>query len=139
MKSYIKIIIFFIISFISYRFNYNLDKPRDPGAHHLLILHHILAIYISIGWILLPRKYLHLYLYLTIASLFHWKFNNNKCVLTDAYYYIIGKIDYKNKENRISMRDFYWLLGIKDSTCRDFLYRLLITCGCVYCFYYKIY
>ena len=139
LEENIKIIVFFILIFISYRFNYNLDNPKDSGLNHLLLMHHILAIYISVGWLLLPKRYLYVYLFITLGSFIHWTLNNNRCVLTDIYYHMIGKADYFNETNRIYMRDIYWLFGVRSPYTRDIFYRVLVISGCIYCIYNKIY
>lgn len=139
MKINIKIIIFIVLVLVSYQYNYSIDGTDDVGLNHFLLLHHLLALYISIGWILLPKRYLYIYLYITLATFFHWILNNNQCVLTEAYYHLIGKSNYFNKSGRIYLRDIYWLMGARHPVARDLVYRILVISGCIYCLYNKIY
>ena len=51
-------------------------------ADIISIVHSLLGIFIYSGFILLPEKYLPHYIIFIILIHIHWKFNDDKCILT---------------------------------------------------------
>ena len=139
----LKSIIFIEIVLISFMLNYKDAKKTcknlDIGIIHFLFFHHLIAIFISIGWIILPLRFKYLYLYISVLLYIHWILNKNRCVFTDIYYHMCGKIDYYKTKDRPKFRDIFWYLGLQKPISRDIFYYLLLFLSFVYCFYYKIY
>lgn len=74
-------------------------------------IHDILIIIVLIGWLILPKKYLFYYLFISPIIFIHWKMNNNKCILSEWMYKLLDK---ENKSHETSYSVIFMSkLGIK--------------------------
>ena len=48
----------------------------------IIYIHHIISVFIIFGWILTNKKALMLYIFMTIAAIVSWSFNNGLCYIT---------------------------------------------------------
>ena len=141
----LKTIIFLQIVFLSYTLNYLNERKTckhlqtEKGLRHFLLFHHFIAVFIFMGWILLPDKILYSYIYFTLGILLHWKFNDNRCVFTDLYYHMCGKLNYFKVKNPRPFRDILWQIGLNNSRTRTVVYNLVVALGIIKCIYYKLY
>jgi len=76
----------YLILFTLSLFEYIYDKMTTMKCDHIignifLYLHHVLAVYVFIGWYLFNPRY---HLYLMLFMVFHWITNNRKCWFTEV-------------------------------------------------------
>ena len=68
-------------------------------ANSIHYFHYILVIYILIGYIITPIKYLKYYIYLLIIIFLNWNDINGQCILTRLEYYF--RTDKWNQDSAI--------------------------------------
>lgn len=143
----IKFIIFIILIYISFKLHYederktickNLDK--NVALQHFLLGHHTFNIFCLIGWYLLPKCYLSLFLFIMFFLKLHWVLCGDVCVLNDMYYNSCGVINMKdNNYESYLFKDIFWYIGIKSLKFRILIYECITTLGVLYALnYYKI-
>ncbi len=86
-----------------------------------LYLHHLLAIFLYIGWLSSSNTILTLYIFTVLIIILHWFTNNQKCVLTQVINYFCS---YDDSEG---FHDIFYFVGLKNQKWFDlFLYGYLI-------------
>ena len=103
-----------IFIFISL-FEYLLDSFQYPCStftgNLLLLIHHLVGIYISIGGILFNNYYHLLFL---IGVIIHWITNNNRCeltIITNKYCNYDEKKNFNDFPNMINLdKNLYWII-----------------------------
>jgi uncharacterized membrane protein len=90
---------------------------RKPYFHLKLLFHHIIVIFILLGWLSNNRYILSVYIFIPIILIVHWRTNNNRCTLTED----VNKMCGLDEDEYI--RDFLYLIGVKSTKYYDTLYK----------------
>lgn len=118
MKYDLKIlIILFILAFLIFLYDSYLGENKDclkekPPFIYIQILvlqymHHIISIFIQLGWLFNNKYVLLFYILFTISVILHWKTNDDKCFLTVIYNRLCGYNDKK------VFNEFSGIIGLK--------------------------
>jgi hypothetical protein len=128
MNLYINIIILGILFYIADITSSKYEEYNvDIYFYFFLLLHHIIKSYILLGWISNNKKHLIIYIIFVIFVMFHWYFNDDKCVFTE---YIKDKCKNKN----YIFKDIVYYTGEKNKSL-DIYYYIVYCLFVVYAFY----
>ena len=107
--------------------NYYNNSDDNIKAYSVLLFHHIISIYILLGFLTDNKYLLYLYLLITINTVIHWKTNNDKCFLTT---YVNKKFGIKETN---TFRSIFYVCGVKATG--NFFITLWIIFGWCVCIY----
>jgi hypothetical protein len=127
----------FILSFVSYIYDVETNQcfsnsKQSIGVNLFLYFHHVVALFLYIGWISSSKIILEFYVFTIFLIVLHWFTNDQKCILTQIVNYYCGFPDGE------AFHDIFYFLGMKQKDgFNSFIYSYL---GIVFVItIYKIY
>lgn len=91
--------IFFIFDVIDGRREYYDKCIHNPKFYLALFYHHLLSMFGFIGWLSNNVCFLYCYIFTVFIVVFHWKTNQNKCVVSEYVSNVcLKKIPFRNIE-----------------------------------------
>jgi hypothetical protein len=101
-------------------------QPKSFGLYLFLYFHHIVALFLYIGWLSASKTILFIYLFLVFIIVVHWVTNDQKCILTQIVNYYCGLPDAEG------FHDIFYLTGMKQQEWfNSFIYSYLLIASIV--------
>lgn len=116
----------FGLAFISFLYDIQTNtcfqegQTKNLGLYLFLYFHHVLALFLYIGWLSNSVNVLLFYCFFLVLIVLHWITNDQKCVLTQIVNYYCGFPDEEG------FHDIFYFVGMKQKTWfNTFIYSYL--------------
>lgn len=113
-----------ILSFVFFVFdvetNICFQTNKNLSLYLFLYFHHVLALFLYIGWLSASKTILLFYVFLVLLIIVHWITNDQKCILTQIVNY------YCELPDAEGFHDVFYLIGMKQQKWfNTFIYSYL--------------